>query len=142
MLAPGLMISACGLLLLGINNKYSIIVNRIRLLNEEKRKMKRGDRLTIEQNRMDSLILQINKLYNRFKLVRNAAFSYSIAVVLFIIASLFIGLKYLLQSINAGAIALIFFLLGITSVLLGIIFAVVELWKGYKIVHIEVHDSE
>ena len=34
MLAPGLMISACGLLLLGINNKYSLVVNRIRLLNE------------------------------------------------------------------------------------------------------------
>lgn len=36
MLAPGLMISACGLLLLGMNNKYSLVVNRIRLLNEEK----------------------------------------------------------------------------------------------------------
>ena len=39
MLAPGLMISACGLLLLGMNNKYSLVVNRIRLLNEEKRKI-------------------------------------------------------------------------------------------------------
>ncbi len=38
MLAPGLMISACGLLLLGMNNKYSLVVNRIRLLNEERRK--------------------------------------------------------------------------------------------------------
>ena len=41
MLAPGLMISACGLLVLGMNNKYSIVVNRIRLLNEERRKLKR-----------------------------------------------------------------------------------------------------
>ena len=39
MLAPGLMISGCGLLLLGMNNKYSLVVNRIRLLNEEKRKI-------------------------------------------------------------------------------------------------------
>ncbi|HEX9739900.1 MAG TPA: DUF2721 domain-containing protein [Ignavibacteriaceae bacterium] len=36
MLAPGIMISACGLLLLGMNNKYSLVVNRIRILNEEK----------------------------------------------------------------------------------------------------------
>ena len=35
MLAPGLMISACGLLLLGMNSKYSLVVNRIRLLNED-----------------------------------------------------------------------------------------------------------
>jgi len=39
MLAPGLMISACGLLLLGINNKYSIVINRIKVLNKEKRKL-------------------------------------------------------------------------------------------------------
>jgi len=37
MLAPAVMISACGLLLLGINNKHSSITNRIRLLNEERR---------------------------------------------------------------------------------------------------------
>ncbi|MBK7267803.1 MAG: DUF2721 domain-containing protein [Ignavibacteriales bacterium] len=36
MLAPGIMISACGLLILGMNNKYSLVVNRIRTLNEEK----------------------------------------------------------------------------------------------------------
>ena len=41
MLAPAVMISACGLLLLGINNKYSLVVNRIRLLNEERRKFKK-----------------------------------------------------------------------------------------------------
>jgi len=38
MLAPGVMINASGLLLLGMNNKYSAVVSRIRLLNEEKRK--------------------------------------------------------------------------------------------------------
>ena len=45
MLAPGLMISACGLLLLGMNNKYSLVVNRIRLLTEEKRRIFHQDRI-------------------------------------------------------------------------------------------------
>ena len=39
MLAPAVMISACGLLLLGITNKHTSITNRIRLLNEEKRRL-------------------------------------------------------------------------------------------------------
>ncbi|MEE9450994.1 MAG: hypothetical protein V3V72_13175 [Ignavibacteriaceae bacterium] len=39
MLAHGLMISAYGLLLPGMNNKYSIVFNRIRVLNNEKRKV-------------------------------------------------------------------------------------------------------
>ena len=54
MLAPGIMISACGLLILGINNKYSMVVNRIRLLNEERRRIlgKLSDKaINLEENR-------------------------------------------------------------------------------------------
>ncbi len=39
MLAPGVMVSACGLLLLGMNSRYSLIVNRIRLLTQEGRQL-------------------------------------------------------------------------------------------------------
>ena len=46
-LAPGVMINACGLLLLGIGNKFSSVLNRIRILNDEKRRlhMRAGDRI-------------------------------------------------------------------------------------------------
>ena len=37
-LTPALMISACGLLLLGLNNRYAIVISRIRMLNDEKRR--------------------------------------------------------------------------------------------------------
>ena len=40
-LAPALGISAVGLLLLALMNRYSTIVNRIRLLNDEKRRFAR-----------------------------------------------------------------------------------------------------
>jgi len=63
MLAPAIMISACGLLLLSINNRYSLVVNRIRLLNEEKRRLmlKVGDKKTeTEDNvRLESIAKQI-----------------------------------------------------------------------------------
>ena len=39
MLAPAVMINGCGLLLLSISNKFSSVVNRVRLLNEERRKL-------------------------------------------------------------------------------------------------------
>ncbi len=45
MLAPAVMLSACGLFLLGLQNKYSNIINRIRELNEEKRELKLIDEL-------------------------------------------------------------------------------------------------
>jgi len=141
MLAPGLMISACGLFLLGMNSKYSLLVNRIRLLNEEKRKLDVGEQKAKAKLRHESIILQIKKLNFRLKLVRNAVFSYSAGVTHFIIASLLIGFKYLTQSGNAASVALVFFLLGIISVLIGIAFAAMEVYKGFKIVGIEISES-
>jgi hypothetical protein len=68
MLAPAVMISACGLLLLGINNRYSSIANRIRLLNEERRrlvlKIKDGKELDfLESNRLASIKKQLDQLF-------------------------------------------------------------------------------
>jgi hypothetical protein len=77
MLAPGIMISACGLLLLGMNNKYSLVVNRIRLLNEERRKAihkttEDKDFNYQENQRLQSISMQISRLVYRVGLVRNA----------------------------------------------------------------------
>src|ERR1035438_10732904 len=83
MLAPGIMISACGLLILGINNKYSMVVNRIRLLNEERRRIlgKLSDKsFNLEENvRIASISKQLLALGYRVKLVRNSVLSYTIA---------------------------------------------------------------
>ena len=99
MLAPGIMISACGLLLLGMNNKYSLVVNRIRILNEEKRrfvnKAAEKDFTYEETMRLESISRQLSELTYRVKLVRNAVFFYTAAVALFVLTSLFIGVQYL-----------------------------------------------
>lgn len=146
MLAPGIMISACGLLLLGMNNKYSLVVNRIRLLNEERRRTihKYSDEnLEYPENlRLESISKQITSLVYRVKLVRNAVLSYTIAVALFVLTSLFIGLAFLFTSPGLNFFVTIFFLIGMLSVLAGIIFAAYETIKGYEIVNFEVSIDE
>jgi sterol desaturase/sphingolipid hydroxylase (fatty acid hydroxylase superfamily) len=142
MLAPGLMISACGLLLLGMNNKYSLVVNRIRLLNEERRRMRyEANRVENYEQRHKSIDTQINKLIYRVSLVRNAVFSYSIAVAFFIVASLLIGYKHIMQQEEFTWMIITVFLAGMIFVLAGIIFAAVEVWKGFSIVRIEIEDA-
>jgi Flp pilus assembly protein TadB len=145
MLAPGLMISACGLLLLGMNNKYSIVVNRIRLLNEERRKVlsKTGSgEFSYEENvRLESISLQLEKLTLRVKLVRNAVLSYTIAVAFFVITSLFIGIQYFAM-INLNILVTVFFLIGMLSVLVGVLYAAIETREGYKIIQLEVKIDE
>lgn len=146
MLAPGLMISACGLLLLGMNNKYSLIVNRIRLLNEERRmysaKSQEKDFGYPQNVRLESLSIQIKALVYRVKLVRNAVLYYTIAVALFVCTSLFIGIQYIFEFSKLNNLITILFLLGMISVLAGVIFAAIETKKGYEIIHIEVAADE
>ncbi len=141
MLAPGLMISACGLLLLGMNNKYSLVVNRIRLLNEERRRVvrKAGEvEFSFDENvRLESISLQIEKLTLRVKLVRNAVLSYTIAVALFVVTSLLIGIEYF-TPVNFNIIITIFFLLGMLSVLAGVLYAAYETKEGYSIIQLEI----
>jgi sterol desaturase/sphingolipid hydroxylase (fatty acid hydroxylase superfamily) len=141
MLAPGIMISACGLLLLGMNNKYSLVVNRIRLLNEERRKLRYEElEKTDRKKRHRSIDTQIEKLSYRVVMVRNAVFAYSLAVAFFIIASVLIGINQLSGDSNLGWTVIIIFLVGMLFVFAGVVFAAIETWKGYKIVEIEIKD--
>jgi len=144
MLAPGIMISACGLLLLGMNNKYSIVVNRIRLLDDEKRKLKSvtgaPQQNPTSEGRLMSITMQLEKFAYRVKLVRNAVLSYSLAVAFFILSSLLIGLNFAITGANIYIIVVILFLTGMLSVLIGVIFAAMEVIKGYEIVRIETQE--
>jgi len=145
MLAPGLMISACGLLLLGMNNKYSLVVNRIRLLNDEKRKLvdrnEDSDTALSDNIRLESISKQIEKLVYRVKLVKHAVQNYTIAVALFILTSILIGISYLFKVDNFQYLITIIFLLGMLLVLAGAMFAAYETKKGYEIINLEV-DTE
>lgn len=145
MLAPGIMISACGLLILGMNNKYSIVVNRIRVLDEEKRKLKQQvEEKSInifQEKRLNSINIQTSKLAFRIKLVRNAVIYYSIAVAFFILTCLTIGLNFMLGEINISGLVTILFLAGMLSVFSGIIYACLEVIKGYQIINIEIRES-
>ncbi len=146
MLAPGIMISACGLLLLGMNNKYSLVVNRIRLLNEERRKAVQktddNDFKYHENLRLESVSMQITKLVFRVKLVRNAVLFYTVAVALFVLTSISIGLSFLFDLTKLNSLITILFLLGMLCVLCGVIYASYETYKGYEIVNFEVKIDE
>ncbi len=141
MLAPGIMILACGLLLLAMNNKYTLIVNRIRLLKEEKRKMFDKQEVTeAKSNRISNIELQISHLIHRISMVRNAFFSYSGAIALFVVSCILIGLKTNVEISSLYWIILGFFYAGLLAIITGIVFSAIEVWKGYRIVRIEISE--
>jgi hypothetical protein len=146
MLAPGIMISACGLLILGMNNKYSIVVNRIRLLNEERRRMiikSGGKEFSYDDNiRFESISQQISRLAYRVKLVRNAVVSYTFAVALFVLSSILIGVNFQMAHPQFDSLIIVLFLAGMLSVLAGVTSAAYEAIKGYEIILLEIKIDE
>ena len=139
MLAPGIMISACGLLVLGINNKYSLVINRVRLLEGEKRVLKDTVGLTdIDKKRLASIVEQLEKLIQRLQHIRNTVIFYSIAIALFILSCLSIGMQFIIPGNVISNISLILFLAGMISVFIGIVYAVKEAIEGYRVVQIEI----
>ena len=133
MLAPGIMISACGLLLLGMNNKYSLVVNRIRTLNIEFRGLQQEN---IE--RQESILEQLPLLIQRMRIIRNAVWLYTIAIAFFIFSILSIGLFLLIQ-LNSimNYISFGLFILALIALLIGVIHAAKEVRLGYDILSIE-----
>ena len=133
MLAPGIMISACGLLLLGMNNKYSLVVNRIRTLNNEFRQLNEND-----QVRKESITTQIPLLIERMRLIRNAVWLYTIGIAMFIFSIFCLGIYFLDgKTVFVTAASLVLFIIALVSVLFGVLHAAKEVRWGYKILLIE-----
>ncbi len=147
-LAPALGISAVGLLLLGLMNRYSGFVARIRLLNEEKRHYTRRlaeakEGLPYTDNiRFMSIKKQTDELLARSALIRNSILSLQSAVALFVLTSLAIGLNLFLGIEAVDGVALVVFMAGMVGVLVGIVFAAREVYRSFKIVLIEVKADE
>jgi hypothetical protein len=138
LLAPTIMISSCGLILLGLQNKYSNIIDRIRSLNEEKRRLEMMDSLDrFQERRMRSLTAQIDRLLVRAKLDRNGILSLYLAILSFILTSLAIAPAYF-GYFGLVTLSIIFFVTGIGLVLTGIIYVALEVTNSYKVVKHEV----
>ena len=142
-LAPALGIYATGLLLLGLTNRYSSMVNRIRLLNEEKRKymnfiVEKGELLYIENVRLGSITKQLKDLLYRSRLARNSILSIQSAIILFVLTSVIIGVNIFFSNYFVETLALMLLLTGMLFVLVGILFASWEIYNSYKIAVLEV----
>ena len=140
MLVPGIMIIASAILLLTANNKYSTIVTRIRRLKELRADISNGGNEKDEGKQIDRLELQLSHLIHRIALVRITIVSLSSAVLLFSVAAVLIGIRSNLDVNGYFWVSLGFFFGGLLAIINSIVFSVIEVFKGYRIVHIEISE--
>lgn len=146
-LAPALGISAVGLLLLGLNNRYSLIISRIRQLNDEKRRftqrlVEKAELSYAENSRFMSIRQQSEELFARSKYVRNAILSLQTSIGLFVLSSVAIGLSIVIETQIFRLVPLFLFILGMVVVFVGIVYAAIDVYRAYHIVLLEMRAEE
>ena len=143
MLTPVVMLSACGLFLLGLQNKFSNIITRLRELTEERRELKLQDQMNkFQQSRLNSIEKQIGGLLNRARLDKDSILSIYAGMIFFLLASLSIAVKDLGWILRSDIFTLILFLIGTGFVFAGTVFAYLEVRISYRVVQIEVEEHK
>ena len=147
MLAPAVGISAVGLLLLSLGSRYSTIINRIRLLNDERRRFvrmieERAELSYAENVRHMSVVNQSRELLVRSRYVRNAILALQTAIGFFVLTSMTIGMNLFVTSPFLTRLPLLIFITGMLAVVIGIVHAAVEVYRSYRIVLLEVKAEE
>jgi hypothetical protein len=134
MVTPAVMISACGLLLLSVSNKLGRIVDRIRNLNSEDRDLSSE----IDTVRRLSIRNQIDFLLRRAVLLRNACGLLYLAVAVFALTSLCVGLSNVARAFEV--LMLVLFVIGLATVVWAGILAYLEIRLSHHAVTEEIKE--
>jgi hypothetical protein len=140
MLVPGIMVVATAILLITANHKYSTIVSRIRGLKEARSEISEPGEGLKKGKKIDRIELQLSHLIHRISLVRITILSYSSAIFFFLVVSILLAIRSTFEVNGYHWVVLGFFFSGLLAMLNGIVFAVIEVFKAYRIIQIEISE--
>ena len=142
MLSPAVMISCSGLLLLALTPKLGRVIDRIRLLNQEKTSIaKRQSLEDSDRNRIESIGFQTEMLVYRAQLLKRSSGATLLAILFFVITSVLIGISFVAE-ISFVTLTLITFLIGMVFVFGGVGFAYWEMHISHNTIKEEIEVSK
>ena len=137
-LAPVVMVSACGILLSGMLAHYAAINDRIRALAAERLSLAlvapAADRRCLGRERLSEIDEQVPMLLHRLRQVHHAILLGYTAVVTLIVSMFVIGTAALASSNVLGTVALFVFLAGTAALMVGTAFMAVEIRASHTTV--------
>jgi type III secretory pathway component EscU len=136
MIAPAVMISSCGLLLMALVSKLGRVIDRIRILNAELRAP--DNELT--QPREVSIKRQIEMMVYRALILKRSSAALFLAILFFILTSFGIGLSVFWQPLG-NHLALAFFIIGMICLLLGAFYAYLEIRVSHTTIVEEIKEA-
>ncbi len=121
-LAPLLLVSATGLLILGLGNRMGRVIDRLREFSKEVRE-------GVPEERKEVIMNQKGVLIRRVKLCRDAMVQFHLTILFASLSSVFIFGAIIWEFVQY--IALIFFSLSLITLLIGSVIAVYEIALSY-----------
>jgi hypothetical protein len=147
-IAPVVMVSACGLILNGILARYAQVNDRLRLMVHERWELLRsvGQAAAGSVNVPDPLIaerlheidVQAPQLLGRHHQLRDAVLLVYVALFLFIACMVTIGVAATTGPEWLAAVALAIFFLGNGALLLGVLRTALEVYRSHRVLDFEV----
>jgi hypothetical protein len=144
---PIIVISACGLLCLVFYNRLSGLVSRLRLFHRERLKeqeelgreragpQRDPAAVTLHHEMLEALERQTTHLMHRAHLIRRSLSCLLLTIACLSICSLVLGLSVLWARLVV--VAVVFFIVGMTLLVIGVIFAMRELRRALQPVELE-----
>jgi hypothetical protein len=134
-IAPVVMVSATGLLFMGVQAKNLHLADRMRALMIEYRSLGTDP---AHQERGEQIIAQLVLFKKRIWLSQRALEFLYAAVFCFVMTSLFLASESFMAQLVTPAVTAIMFVLGVSFLLLALLFEFVELRTGLKTIGIEI----
>jgi hypothetical protein len=140
-LAPVVMVSACGILLTGMLGHYGSINDRIRKLTGERLGLSQlepaEDHVMLARERLTEIDHQVPMLIDRHRQVHHAILLANVTVAILVVSMFIIGAAALTNSSATGTVALCVFLTGAAALMGSAIFMALEVRSSHQAVSYE-----
>jgi Protein of unknown function (DUF2721) len=137
-IAPVVMVSATGLLFMGVQAKHLHLADRLRALMTEYRSLGTA---TTHQERREQIVAQLVLFTKRIRLSLRALKLLYVAVFCFVMTSLVLISESFMAQLVTPAVTPFIFILGVSCLLLALLFEFLELRTGLKTILIETSDA-
>ena len=137
-LAPVVMVTACGLMLNSLVARYGTINDRIRGMSRERLDvLRRMSAAQLDAERLTEIDTQIPDLLHRHKQLRDALMFVYAAVLVFIGNMFVIAVASVVQTNVLATLVLVFFLMGIALMFVAVLIVTLEVSNSHRALNFE-----
>lgn len=142
----GILILACAVLIFAMNQKYSLIVSRIRKLKEIKKGFISPDADTAKEDRekstaISNIELQISHLMHRISMVRFSIVGFILAILFLVVHTILLTARPVTITQAHYWLTISFLYAAFLAIATSAVLISIETWKGYRIVRIEISET-